>query len=72
MSDLVSPRVQTPYQSVVKVRGSGDDGDGNGSCGSGEDGDGNGSCGEGDGDKVEDVDGRFRASVMSAFCDEPS
>ena len=42
--------------------------------GGGEDGDGDGSCGEGGGGggKVEDVDGSFPASVMWAFCDEPS
>jgi len=47
---------------VVKARGGGEDGDGDGSCGEGG----------GGGGKVEDVDGSFPASVMWAFCDEPS
>jgi hypothetical protein len=50
---LASPRVQTPYQSVVKARGGGEDGDGDGSCGEAG----------GGGGKVEDVDGSFPASV---------
>ena len=52
--ELASPRVQTPYQSVVKARGGGEDGDGDGSCGEGG----------GGGGKVEDVDGSFPGAAV--------